>query len=119
MGKYQKAIIVVVISLIVIGLFLSIYITVEEKIPGNAIVVVTSENKLYHSIHFDIICVKGDTTAKTMTLSEALAKGYKPHDHDIDLGYFRGNRRFLFHHVLYKLGIDVNSRWDKDGNWLW
>ncbi|MEJ2724483.1 MAG: hypothetical protein P8175_07530 [Deltaproteobacteria bacterium] len=109
---------VIVISLLVVGFFLSIYITVDEEIPGNAVVVVTVEDKLYHSIHFDHVCVAGKT-AKTMTLSEAKAQGYKPHEHCEALGYFRGNRRFLFHHLLSKLGIQVNSRWDKNGNWLW
>ncbi|MBW2609219.1 MAG: hypothetical protein JRC68_02615 [Deltaproteobacteria bacterium] len=118
MGKNQKKIAVIVISLIIIGFFLSIYITVEEKIPNNAVVVVTIEDKYYHSIHFDHSCVKGKT-AKTMTLSEALAAGYKPHAHCQDLGYFRGNRRFLFHHILSRLGMEFNSRWTKDGNWLW
>ena len=118
MGKNQKIITVIVISLIIIVFFLSIYITVEERIPNNAVVVVTLEDKLYHSIHFDHICVTGKT-AKTMTLSEALAADYKSHDHDQDLGYFRGNRRFLFHHILSRLGMEVNGRWDKDGNWLW
>jgi len=113
-----KKVIVILISLIVITLFLSIYITVEETMPGNAVVVVTVEDKLYHSIHFDHICVEGKT-AKTMTYSEALAEGYRPHSHDIDLGYFKGNRRFLFHHILSKLGLKINSRWDKEGNWLW
>jgi hypothetical protein len=118
MGRNLKISIVIAICLILASLFLSIYITVEETIPDNAVVVVTLEDKLYHSIHFDYICVSGKT-AKTMTLSEALSKGYRPHQHDIDLGYFRGNRRFLFHHILSKFGIAVNSRWDKDGNWLW
>ncbi|MFC1533341.1 hypothetical protein ACFLZG_02225 [Thermodesulfobacteriota bacterium] len=118
MGRNQKIITVVLISFIVIVLFISIYITVEETIPHNAIVIVTLEDKLYHSIYFDHICVTGKT-AQTFTLSEALAKGYKPHIHDSDLGYFKGNRRFLFHHFLSKLGMKVNSRWDKDGNWLW
>ena len=118
MGRNQKIVTVIVISLIIIALFLSIYITVEEKIPGKAVVVVTTEDKLYHSIYFDHICVTGKT-AQTMTLIEALSKDYRPHAHDIDLGYFKGNRRFLFHHVLSKLGLEANSRWDKDGNWLW
>ena len=118
MSKKWKIITVISISLIVVLLFLSIYITIEETIPNNAVVVVTAEDKLYHSIHFDLICVDGKT-AQSMTLSEAIEKGYKPHDYDIDLGYFRGNRRFLFHHMFSKLGMNVNSRWDKDGNWLW
>jgi hypothetical protein len=54
-----------------------------------------------------------------MTLAEAQKMGYDSHKHDEDLGYFRGNRRFLFHHLLSKLGLSVNSRWDKNGNWLW
>jgi hypothetical protein len=114
-----KTIIVILICSFIVLLFLSIYITVEEKIPGNAIVVVTLEDKLYHSIHFDVICVENNKTVKTKTLSEALAEGYKPHEYDIELGYFKGNRRFLFHHILSKLGFNVNSRWDKDGNWMW
>jgi len=118
MGKKSRIIIVIVISLMVIGFFFSIYIAVEEKIPANAVVIVTSEDKLYHSIHFDHICVSGKT-ATTMTLSEAMEKGYKPHDHDQDLGYFKGTSRFLFHHILSKLGIRINSRWDQNGNWLW
>ena len=118
MGKKSKISIVILISLLVIGFFLSIYITVEEKIPTSAVVVITSEDKMYHSIHFDHICVSGKT-AKTLTLSEAMAKGYQPHGHDEDLGYFRGTRRFLFHHILSKLGFTINSRWDKNGNWLW
>jgi len=118
MGKNQKIVAVIVITLIVIGFFLSIYITVEEHIPGNAVVVVTIEDKLYHSIHFDHICVTGKQ-ANTMTLKVAMSKGYEPHEHCQDLGYFRGNRRFLFHHLLSKLGMEINGRWDKDGNWLW
>ena len=118
MGKNQKRIVVILTCLVIVLLFLSIYITIEEKIPDNAVVVVTVEDNLYHSIYFDYICVEGKT-AQTMTLSEALTKGYQPHTYDIDLGYFRGNRRFLFHNILSKLGVKVNSRWDKEGNWLW
>jgi hypothetical protein len=118
MKKNGKIITVILISSFIVLLFLSIYITVDEQIPGNALVVVTLEDKLYHSIHFDIICVD-KKTAQSMTLSEALAKGFKPHDYDIELGYFKGNRQFLFHHILSKLGMNVNSRWDTDGNWLW
>ena len=72
MRKKQKITSVILISLVVVGFFLSVYITLEENIPGNAVVVVTSEDKLYHSIHFDHICVAGKT-ANTMTLSEAEA----------------------------------------------
>lgn len=118
MSKKLKTAIVILISLFVVCFFLSIYITIEEKIPGNAVVVVTLEDKLYHSIHFDYICVE-NKTAKTMTLAEAEANGFKPHQHCEDLGYFRGNRRFLFHHLLSKIGFTINSRWDKNGNWLW
>lgn len=118
MSKKLKTTIVILISLLVVCFFLSIYITVEEKIPGNAVVVVTLEDKQYHSIHFDYICVE-NKTAKTMTLAEARAEEFTPHQHCEDLGYFRGNRRFLFHHLLSKIGITVNSRWDRNGNWLW
>lgn len=118
MSKSAKIIVVILISMIAIAFFLSIYIAVDETMPGNAVVVVTMEDKRYHSIHFDHICVSGKT-AKTMTLSEALKMEYQPHSHDQDLGYFKGNRRFLFHHLLSKIGIPVNSRWDKNGNWLW
>jgi len=118
MGKGLKTLIVILISCIVIGFFFSIYVTVDEEMPGNAIVVVTLEDKLYHSIYFDHVCVAGKT-AKTMTLSEARAKGFKPHEYDKELGYFQGNRRFLFYHLLSKTGVTVNSRWDKNGNWLW
>ena len=113
-----KIAVVIFISLLVIGFFLSIYVTIDEEIPRNAVVVVTSEDKLYHTIHFDHICVAGKT-AQTMTLAEARAKGYQPHKHCEELGYFKGNRRFLFHHLLSKLGFPVNSRWDRNGNWLW
>lgn len=115
--KYQ-IITVVVLSSLVIGFFLSIYITVDEKMPPNAVVVITLQNKLYHSIHFDYVCVAGKT-AKITTLQEALKMGYKPDPHCQELGYFRGNRLFLFHYLLSKLGYPVNSRWDKHGNWLW
>ena len=118
MGQKSKIISVVLISAVVVSFFLSIYITVDEKMPDNALVVITVEDKRYHSIHFDHICVDGKT-AKSMTLSEALARGFTPHAHDQDLGYFNGNRRFLFHHTLSKLGMSVNSRWDENGNWLW
>ena len=118
MGQKSKIVAVVLIIAVVVGFFFSIYITVDEEMPDNTLVVITVEDKRYHSIHFDYLCVDGKT-AKTMTLSEALARGYKPHAHDQDLGYFKGNRRFLFHHLLSKLGMSVNSRWDKNGNWLW
>jgi hypothetical protein len=90
-----KIIVVMVISLLVVAFFLSIYITIDEEVPGNAVVVVTTEDKLYHSIHFDHVCVAGKT-AQTMTLSQARGKGYQPHTYCEELGYFRGNRRFLF-----------------------
>ena len=118
MGEKYKIISVVLISLIIIGFFLSIYITIEERLPGNALVVVTEEDKRYHSIHFDHICVAGKT-AKTMLLSEAKAKGFTPDQFSVDLGYFKGNTLFLYQYVLSKLGVRYNSRWDKDGNWLW
>ena len=118
MKKKYQIITITSISIILIAFFLSIYVTVEEKMPKNTVVVITLENKLYHSIHFDYICLV-HKTAKTTTLEDALAKGYKPDPHCQSLGYFRGNTRFFFHHLLSKLGIDVNSRWDKHGNWLW
>ena len=114
---YQIAL-VGVISLALIGFFLGIYVTVEERIPDRAVVVVTLEDKLYHSIHFDYICVAGKT-AKTMKLSEAEEKGFKPDPHCHDLGYFRGNTLFLYQVILSKLGLQYASRWDKEGNWLW
>jgi hypothetical protein len=118
MRQKYKIISVILLSSLIVFFFLSIYVTVEERIPRNAVVIVTVEDKLYHSIHFDHICVAGKR-ANTMTLGEALSKGYKPHEHDQSLGYFKGNRRFLFHHLLSKIGVQANSRWDKNGNWLW
>jgi hypothetical protein len=118
MAKKYQIISVTVIILLLVGFFLSIYVTVEEEVPDNAVVVITLEDKLLHSIHFDEICIVGKT-AQTTTLKAALTKGYKQDPHCQALGYFRGNKRFLFHHLLSKVGIGVNSRWDKDGNWLW
>ena len=118
MTKNQKIAVIIILSLMMIGLFVSIFITVEETIPDNAVVIVTEEDKFYHSIHVDIICLEGKTP-KSMPLSEAKKLGYEPHSHDVDLGYFKGNRHFLFHHLLSKLGMDVNSRWDVNGDWLW
>ena len=118
MGKASKIIIVVIISLALLVFFLGIYITVDETIPDNAVVVVTLEDKLYHSIHFDYRCV-ALKTAQTMLLSEAKEKDFKRDSHCQDLGYFRGNRLFLYQHVLSKIGMQYNSRWDKNGNWLW
>ena len=121
MGKNLKIATVIFITCIIIATFLSIFITVEETIPDNAIVIVTLDDKLIHSIHFDIICVAGKESheIQSMPLSEALAKGNKFHDHCVELGFFRGNNRFLFHHILAKLGVNINSRWDQNGNWLW
>ena len=118
MGKVSKTIIIVVISLALVSFFLGIYITVDEKIPDTTVVVVTLEDKLYHSIHFDYICV-AQKTARTRVLSEAKKEGFKPDSHCQDLGYFRGNRLFLYQYILSKCGIQYNSRWDKNGNWLW
>jgi hypothetical protein len=118
MGQKGKIAAVILITLVIVAFFLSIYFTVDEQIPDNAVVIVTVEDKLFHSIHFDHICVS-NKTAQTTTLNQAKEMGYKPHKHDEDLGYFRGNRRFLFHHLLSKIGLSVNSRWDKNGNWLW
>jgi hypothetical protein len=117
-GKTSKIITVIVVSLFVVAFFLSIYITVDEKMPDNAVVVVTLEDKHYHSILFDYSSVAGKT-AKTMSVSEATAKGFKPDQVSIDLGYFRGNTLFLYQYVLSKFGVRYNSRWDKQGNWLW
>jgi len=116
--KISKIIIVILISILLVAFFLGIYLTVDEKIPDNVVVVVTLEDKLYHSIHFDYICIAGKI-AKTMTLSEAKENGFKPDLHCQDLGYFRGNTLFLYQHVLSNLGIQYNSRWDKNGDWLW
>lgn len=118
MGQKYKIIIVTLVILVIIGFFLSIYITVDETMPANAIVIVTVEDNLYHSIYFDRLCV-ADKTAKSMSLSEAVSQGSMPHEYDQELGYFKGTRRFYFHHLLSKLGISINSRWDKNGNWLW
>ena len=118
MQKKHQIIIVTLVSLFIIAFFLSIYITVEEEMPKNTVVVVTLEDKLYHSIHFDYICL-ANKTAKTTTLEKALADGFTADPYCQSLGYFRGNRRFLFHHLVSKLGIQVNSRWDTHGNWLW
>jgi len=117
-GRRQPVIIVTLVSLLLIGFFLSIYITVEEEMPDNAVVVITLEDKLYHSIHFDFVCVE-NKTAQTTTLREAQEQGYQPDPHCQALGYFNGNRRFLFHHLFSKIGLEVNSRWDQFGNWLW
>jgi len=117
-GKRGKITVVIVICLLLVAFFLGVYVTVREKIPENAVVVVTLEDKRYHSIHFDYDAVAGKT-ARTMPLSEAKQKGFKPHPQSIDLGYFKGNRLFLYQYVLSKIGIRYNSRWDKDGNWLW
>ncbi len=118
MKKKYQIITVIALSSLVIGFFLSIYITVDEKMPSNAVVVITLEDKLYHSIHFDYSCVAGKT-AKITTLKKAVEMGYTPDPHCRELGYFRGNRLFLFHYLLSKIGFPVNSRWDKNGNWLW
>ncbi|MFW6147063.1 MAG: hypothetical protein ACOC6B_01580 [Thermodesulfobacteriota bacterium] len=118
MGKRGKIAVVIVIGVLLVAFFLGIYVTVREKIPENAVVVVTLEDKHYHSIHFDYDAVAGKT-AKTMTLAEAERKGFNPHPQSIDLGYFRGNRLFLYQYVLSKIGIHYNSRWDRNGNWLW
>lgn len=106
------------ISVLLVAFFLSIYITIDEKMPDNAVVVVTLEDKHYHSIHFDYSVIAGKT-AKTMLLSQARAKGFMPDRLSIDLGYFRGNTLFLYQYILSKFGVRYNSRWDKDGNWLW
>ena len=118
MKKHYKILVVIFLSLIMVGLFLSIFITVDETIPDNATVIVTKEDKLYHSIFGGYKCFNGKEL-ETMTLSEAVKQGYKPHQYDVDLGYFRGNRRFLFHHILSKLGVNVNSRWDSNGLPRW
>jgi hypothetical protein len=117
-GKRAKIVSVVIISLFLVLFFLGIYITVDEVVPDNAVVVVTLEDKHYHSIHFDYIAVAGKT-AKTMTLGEAKRQGFTPDQHSIDLGYFRGNRLFLYQYMLSKFGVHYNSRWDSNGNWLW
>jgi hypothetical protein len=117
-GKRLKITVVIVICLLLVAFFLGIYVTVDEEMPENAVVVVTLEDKRYHSIHFDYGAVAGKT-AKTMTLSEAKRQGFSPHQRSIDLGYFKGNRLFLYQYVLSKIGVHYNSRWDKNGNWLW
>ena len=117
MGKTPKIIVVILISLLVIMFFLGIYITIDEKIPDNAVVLVTSKNKLYHSIHFDNTCYVPPMIQ--MELSEAKEKAYKPDPHCQDLGYFRGSNLFLYQYIFSKFGIRYNSRWDKDGTWLW
>ena len=106
------------ICLLLAAFFLGIYVTVDEEMPGNAVVLVTLEYKHYHSIHFYFGGVAAKT-ATTMALSEAKRQGFAPHEHSINLGYFRGNRLFLYQYVLSKIGVHYNSRWDENGNWLW
>jgi len=117
-GKGGKITVAVVICLVLVAFFLGIYLTVDEEMPENAVVVVTLEDKRYHSIHFDYDAVAGKT-AKTMKLSDAKRQGFTPHQQSINLGYFKGNRLFLYQYVLSKIGIHYNSRWDRNGNWLW
>lgn len=116
-NKHKIISAIFVISLLIF-FFMSIYITVEEEMPNNAVVIISLEDGLYHSIHFDFICLE-NKTAKTTTLADAIAEGYKPDPHCQSLGYFRGNTRFLLYQLLFKLGVEVDSRWDKYGNWLW
>jgi hypothetical protein len=118
MTKRSQIIITVIITLFLIAFFLSIYVTVEEKMPGNALIVITLENGLFHSIHFDETCVAGKK-ALTTSLDEALKKGALPDPHCDALNYFQGNTRFLFHDLLARIGVSVNSRWDREGNWRW
>jgi hypothetical protein len=118
LSKRSQIIITLIITLFLIMFFLSIYVTVEEQMPGNAVVVLTLEDGLYHSIHFDQTCVAGKH-AQTTTLDEARKKGFRPDPHCEALNYFRGNTRFLFHDLLARIGFSVNSRWDRDGNWRW
>ena len=118
MRKTGKIITVVTVSLFLVAFFLSIYVTIDEEIPDNAVVVVTLEDKHYHSIHFDYASVAGKT-ARTMSLSEARKKGFKPDQRSQDFGYFNGNTLFLYQYILTSLGIQYNSRWDKNGDWLW
>jgi len=115
--RISKIIVAALISLLLIAFFLGIYITVDEKIPDNAVVLVTSKNKLYHSIHFDNTCYVPPMIK--MELSEAKEKAYKPDPHCQDLGYFRGSNLFLYQYILSKLGMQYNSRWDNAGDWLW
>ncbi len=118
MTKRSQIIITVVITLFLVAFFLSIYVTVEEEMPGNAVVVITVEDGLFHSIHFDQTCVSGKH-AQTTSLDEALKKGFKPDPRCEALNYFKGNTRFLFHDLLARIGVSVNSRWDREGNWRW
>jgi hypothetical protein len=118
MTKRSQIIITVIITLFLVAFFLSIYVTVQEEMPGNAVVVITLEDGLYHSIHFDQTCVAGKR-AQTTSLDEALKKGFRPDPHCQALNYFEGNRRFLFHDLLARIGVSVNSRWDREGNWRW
>jgi len=118
MTKKSQIIITVIVTLFLLAFFLSIYVTVEEEMPGNAVVVITLEDGLYHSIHFDQTCVAGKQ-AQTTSLEEALKKGFHPDPHCAELNYFKGNTRFLFHDLLARIGVSVNSRWDRDGNWRW
>jgi hypothetical protein len=117
-GIRGKITVVVVVCLLLTAFFLGVSVTVREEIPENAMVVVTIEDKHYHAIHVDSDALAGKT-AKTMPLSAARQKGFKPDPQSIDRGYFRGNRLFLYQYVLSKIGIHYNSRWDKNGNWLW
>jgi hypothetical protein len=114
----SQIIITVIVTFFLIAFFLSIYVTVEEKMPGNAVVVITPEDGLYHSIHFDQTCV-ADKQALATSLDEAIKKGLRPDPRCDALNYFKGNTRFLFHDLLARMGVSVNSRWDREGNWRW
>jgi hypothetical protein len=117
-GKRAKITALIVLCLVLGAILTGVYITVEEQIPENALVVVTLEDKHYHSIYFDYDGVAAKT-AKTMSLSEAKKQGFRPHQQSIGLGYFTGNRLFLYQYVVSKIGIQYNGRWDKNGDWLW
>jgi hypothetical protein len=118
MTKRSQIIITVIVTLVLIAFFLSSYVTVEEEMPGSAVVVITPENGLYHSIHFDQTCVAGKQ-ALTTSLDEAIKRELRPDPRCEALNYFKGNTRFLFHDLLARMGVSVNSRWDREGNWRW
>jgi hypothetical protein len=102
-GKISKIIVAILISLFLIAFFLGIYITVDEEIPDNAVVVVTLEDKRYHSIHFDYICVAAKT-AKTMVVSEAKEKGFKQDPHCQDLNYLRLGYGIIADGIMMAIG---------------
>jgi len=125
----KKDIIAIIVGLVItISFFGSVY-TVKLSAPGNAIVYIDQEKKVYYAPPY-IDNLSNSPNAqppvaveklKALTLKEAQELSYNPDPVSQEKGYFIQQYRSLTSYLLEKTGLlqPLPLRWTKEGAWNW